>query len=305
MNIDLTGRKAVVTGSTAGIGRAIAEGLGRAGAAVVINGRTEKRVSTALRELRELLPKTKFTGVIADLATPEGAAELFAQAPDADILVNNVGTGRPKSFFEIEDSEWIDLFELNVMSGIRASRHYVPNMTKRGWGRVVFISSESALAIPKDMIDYATTKTAQLAIARGLAEVVGGTGVTVNSVPIQFANDNGDRQSWRGLPNASDCSLSLDAFGASQCFFANPRTRESGGGTLKQQLAFELGDHRQHRRGHLSGRAREVCSAQREAMNVDAHCRPFVDGRTHINRVEAVPVKFRDDQHIASFQSLE
>jgi NAD(P)-dependent dehydrogenase (short-subunit alcohol dehydrogenase family) len=182
MNIKLTGRTAVVTGSTAGIGRAIAEGLAGAGAAVVINGRGQQRVDAALRELRELFPKGEFTGVSADLATPEGAAELFARAPDADILVNNVGTGRPKSFFEIGDSEWIDLFELNVMSGIRASRHYVPNMTKRGWGRVVFISSESALAIPKDMIDYAMTKTAQLAIARGLAEEVGGTGVTVNSV---------------------------------------------------------------------------------------------------------------------------
>jgi NAD(P)-dependent dehydrogenase (short-subunit alcohol dehydrogenase family) len=180
--IDLTGRKAVVTGSTAGIGRAVAEGLGRAGAAVVINGRTEKRVSTALGELRTLLPKAEFTGVVADLATSAGAAQLFAQAPEADILVNNVGTGRPKSFFEIEDNEWTDLFQLNVMSGIRASRHYVPKMTRRGWGRVVFISSESALAIPKDMIDYAMTKTSQLAIARGLAEEVGGTGVTVNSV---------------------------------------------------------------------------------------------------------------------------
>ena len=182
MKIDLSGRKAVVTGSTAGIGRAIAEGLARAGAAVVINGRGQERVAAALRELRELFPKGEFTGVSADLATPEGAAELFARAPDADILVNNVGTGRPKPFYDIADSEWIDLFELNVMSGIRASRHYVPNMTKRGWGRVVFISSESALAIPKDMIDYALTKTAQLAIARGLAEEVGGTGVTVNSV---------------------------------------------------------------------------------------------------------------------------
>lgn len=182
MNIDLTGRKAVVTGSTAGIGRAIAEGLARAGAAVVINGRGKERVAAALRELRELFPKGEFTGVSADLATSKGAAELFARAPDADILVNNVGTGRPKPFYDIADSEWIDLFELNVMSGIRASRHYVPNMTKRGWGRVVFISSESALAIPKDMIDYAMTKTAQLAVARGLAEEVGGTGVTVNSV---------------------------------------------------------------------------------------------------------------------------
>ncbi|MDQ0395542.1 SDR family NAD(P)-dependent oxidoreductase [Labrys monachus] len=182
MNIDITGRKAVVTGSTAGIGRAIAEGLARAGASVVINGRGEERVATALRELRTLFPNAELAGVSADLANPEGAAELFARAPDADILVNNVGTGRPKPFFDIADKEWIDLFELNVMSGVRASRHYVPGMTKRGWGRVVFISSESALAVPKDMVDYAMTKTAQLAIARGLAEEVGGTGVTVNSV---------------------------------------------------------------------------------------------------------------------------
>lgn len=182
MEIDSTGRKAVVTGSTAGIGRAIAEGLARAGASVVINGRREDRVAATLRELHALFPKGEFVGVVADLATPEGAAELFARVPDADILVNNVGTGRPKPFFDIADKEWIDLFELNVMSGVRASRHYASGMAKRGWGRVVFISSESALAIPKDMIDYAMTKTAQLAIARGLAEEVGGTGVTVNSV---------------------------------------------------------------------------------------------------------------------------
>lgn len=182
MKIDLTGRRAVVTGSTAGIGRAIAEGLASAGAAVVINGRGEERVATALRELRSLFPEGEFSGVAADLATSDGAAQLFAQAPDADILVNNVGTGRQKPFYEIADSEWTDLFELNVMSGVRASRHYLPKMKTRGWGRVVFISSESALAIDKHMIDYSMTKTAQLAIARGLAEEVGGTGVTVNSI---------------------------------------------------------------------------------------------------------------------------
>ena len=151
-------------------------------AAAAKQGSIPRFANCAGSSQRGLFPKGEFTGVAADLATPDGAAALFAQVQNADILVNNVGTGRPKPFFEIVDSEWIDLFELNVMSGIRASRHYVPNMTKRGWGRVVFISSESALAIPKDMIDYAMTKTAQLAISRGLAEVAGGTGVTVNSV---------------------------------------------------------------------------------------------------------------------------
>lgn len=182
MKIELQGRKAIVTGSTAGIGLAIAEGLARAGASVVVNGRTPERVETALRELRALLPDAEFLGVAADLSTAEGSAALAAQAPDADILVNNVGTAHPTGFFEQEDSEWLDLFQLNVMSGVRAARHYIPAMVKRGWGRVVFISSESGVAIPKEMIDYGMTKTAQLAVSRGLAELVGGTGVTVNAV---------------------------------------------------------------------------------------------------------------------------
>lgn len=182
MKIELKGRRAIVTGSTAGIGRAIAEGLARAGASVVINGRGEERVAAALRDLRALLPDADFTGVVADLSTPEGSATLAAQVAEADILVNNVGTARLNGFFEQDDSEWIDLLQLNLMSGVRAARHYVPAMVKRGWGRVVFISSESAVMIPKEMIDYGVTKTAQLAVSRGLAELVGGTGVTVNSV---------------------------------------------------------------------------------------------------------------------------
>jgi NAD(P)-dependent dehydrogenase (short-subunit alcohol dehydrogenase family) len=182
MIIDLKGRKAVVTGSTAGIGRAIAEGLARAGAAVVINSRGKPRVEAALADMRERLPEADISGFAADLATAEGADAFTARAADADILINNVGTAHPKPFLELVDGDWLDLFQLNVMSGVRMTRHYLPAMTKRGWGRVVFISSESALAIPKDMIDYAMTKTAQLAIARGVAETVAGTGVTVNSV---------------------------------------------------------------------------------------------------------------------------
>jgi len=182
MKIDLTGRKAVVTGSTAGIGRAIAEGLARAGASVVINGRTEERVATALRELRAEIPDAEFVGVTADLATPEGSAALVAQVPDTDILVNNVGTAHLNNFFEQSDDEWLGLFQLNVMSGVRAARHYVPKMVERGRGRVVFISSESGLNIPRDMIDYGVSKAAMLAVSRGLAELVAGTGVTVNAV---------------------------------------------------------------------------------------------------------------------------
>ena len=182
MIIDLRGRKAIVTGSTAGIGRAVAEGLARAGAAVVINGRGEERVSAALREMRTLLPDADIAGLAADLATAEGVAAVSVRTTDADILVNNLGTARQKPFLELTDSDWRDMFEINVMSGIRMTRHYLPGMVKRAWGRVVFISSESALAIPKDMIDYGMTKTAQLAVSRGVAESVAETGVTVNAV---------------------------------------------------------------------------------------------------------------------------
>jgi NAD(P)-dependent dehydrogenase (short-subunit alcohol dehydrogenase family) len=182
MIINLKGRRAVVTGSTGGIGRAIAEGLARAGASVVINGRGEERVAQALHDMRQMFPGVDLSGVAADLATAEGAAAFVAQAADADILVNNMGTAKPKPFQELTDADWLDLFQYNVMSGVRMSRHYLPAMVARGWGRVVFISSESGLNIPKEMIDYGMTKTAQLAVSRGLAESVAGTGVTVNAV---------------------------------------------------------------------------------------------------------------------------
>lgn len=188
MIIDLTGRKAIVTGSTAGIGRATAEGLARAGAAVVVNGRTGARVEDAVRQIRQILPNADITGVAADMATADGVAALIAAAPDADILVNNVGTAHIREYRGVDDiaaipdEDWLGLFQLNVMSGVRATRHYLPRMADRGWGRVVFVSSESAVNIPKEMLDYGMTKTAQLAVSRGFAEAVEGTGVTVNAV---------------------------------------------------------------------------------------------------------------------------
>ena len=188
MNIDLTGRRAVVTGSTAGIGLATAQGLARAGATVVVNGRTQARVDEAVRQVREAALPGEVSGVAADMATAEGAAALIAHAPDADILVNNVGTAFLRDYQGIDsiaavpDEDWLGLFQLNVMSGVRASRHYLPRMVANGWGRVVFVSSESAVNIPKEMLDYGMTKTAQLAVSRGLAEAVAGTGVTVNAV---------------------------------------------------------------------------------------------------------------------------
>ncbi len=188
MIIDLTGRTAIVTGSTAGIGRATAEGLARAGAAVVVNGRGNARVDAAIREIRQAVPGSSVSGVAADLSTAEGVAALITQAPDADILVNNLGTAFIRDYAGIEDiakipdEDWLGLFQVNVMSGVRATRHYLPLMVQRGWGRVVFVSSESAVNIPKEMLDYGMTKTAQLAVSRGLAEAVAGTGVTVNAV---------------------------------------------------------------------------------------------------------------------------
>ncbi|HEX4599296.1 MAG TPA: SDR family oxidoreductase [Burkholderiaceae bacterium] len=182
MKIELTSKTALVTGSSAGIGRAIAHGLAAAGARVVVNGRHEATVDAAVKALRAQLPAASVQGVAADVATAAGCATLVRAVPDVDILVNNAGIFEPKDFFEIPDADWTRLFETNVMSGVRLSRAYMPGMLKRNWGRIVFISSESGLHIPKEMIHYGFTKTAQLAVARGLAELTGGTAVTVNSV---------------------------------------------------------------------------------------------------------------------------
>src|ERR1700691_1950150 len=182
MKIDLSGKTALVTGSTAGIGYAIAKGLAAAGSEVVLNGRGKARVGEAVGRLAKEVAGGKVRGIAADVSTAAGCKELVAALPDVDILINNAGIFEPKGFFEIPDEDWSRFFEVNVMSGVRLSRAYLPGMLKRNWGRIVFISSESALNIPKEMIHYGVSKTAQLAVSRGLAEMTRGTAVTVNSV---------------------------------------------------------------------------------------------------------------------------
>ena len=182
MDLQLEGKRALVTGSTAGIGYAIAEALAKEGANVIINGRTSPRVESAIQSLGKAGLRGKLEAAPADLGTAAGAKSTTQQFPDVDILVNNLGIFDPKPFEKIPDEEWLKFFEVNVLSGVRLSRHYLPGMRMRNWGRIVFISSESAVQIPAEMIHYGMTKTAQLAVSRGLAETTAGTGVTVNSV---------------------------------------------------------------------------------------------------------------------------
>ena len=182
MNLRLEGKKALITGSTAGIGLAIARALAREGAAVVITGRTQKRVDSAAKGLRSELPQASIAGVAADLATLSGTNQCIETVTAVDVLVNNLGIYEPKPFEKLTDTDWQSVIETNFMSGVRLSRHYLPRMKTANWGRIVFISSESAVNIPVEMIHYGVTKTMQVALARGLAETTSGTGVTVNSV---------------------------------------------------------------------------------------------------------------------------
>lgn len=182
MKIDLSSKLAIVTGSTAGIGYAIAKGLAQAGATVIVNGRSAAAVERAVATLRTDVPGAILRGVAADVGTAEGCAALVAAQPMADILVNNVGIYGPHDFFDVPDDEWQRFFEVNILSGVRLSRAYLPGMADRQWGRVLFLSSESALNIPADMIHYGFTKTGGLAISRGLAKRMAGTGVTVNAI---------------------------------------------------------------------------------------------------------------------------
>ena len=201
MDLQMKGKRAIVTGGTAGIGLAIARVLQEEGVEVTIPGRARKKLDEALATL-----SGKARGIEADLGTAEGAAKLIEQVPQTDILVNNLGTYEPKNFTDISDEEWLRLFEVNVLSGIRLSRHYFPKMLANGWGRVIFLSSESGIMTPGEMVHYGMTKTALLAVSRGMAELTKGTKVTVNAVlpgPTRSEGIVGFLQSLASSPNAT------------------------------------------------------------------------------------------------------
>jgi NAD(P)-dependent dehydrogenase (short-subunit alcohol dehydrogenase family) len=204
VQIDLSDKTALVTGSTRGIGFAVAKGLLEAGADVVINGRSQASVDEALARLPS---GEKARGAPGDVGTAEGCRAIIETVPAVDILINNAGVFVPQPVFEIPDAEWERLIAVNLMSGIRLARHYVPRMIDRGWGRVVFVSSESALHIPKEMVHYGTTKLAQLGVARGMAESVAGSGVTINSVLPGPTLTEGNELFLRNLIGDSDSSI--------------------------------------------------------------------------------------------------
>jgi NAD(P)-dependent dehydrogenase (short-subunit alcohol dehydrogenase family) len=182
MDLKLNDKTALVTGSTAGIGYAIAKSLANEGTTVYVNGRNQAKVDEVVKKLTAETGNNKINGIAADFSNIQQIEDLISQLPEVDILVNNVGIFEPKPFAEITDADWLKFFEVNVLSGVRLSRAYFDKMISKNWGRIIFISSESAYQIPEEMIHYGTTKTAQIAVARGLAELTKSTGVTVNTV---------------------------------------------------------------------------------------------------------------------------
>src|SRR5947208_2105500 len=202
MNLQLENKLALVSGSTAGIGLAIIKALAAEGARVVVNGRTEARVNEAITSIRTDIPSAKLEALALDLSTANGTMETVKRYPDIDVLVNNLGVYEPKAFEKITDEDWLAIIETNFLSGVRLSRHYLPRMKAAGWGRIIFISSESAANIPVEMIHYGVTKTMQVALARGLAETTAGTGVTVNSVLAGPTRSEGVEKLIDGLAKA-------------------------------------------------------------------------------------------------------
>ncbi len=219
MDLQLAGKRALVTGSTSGIGFATASSLAAEGAEVILNGRSRASVSAAVERLQEAVPGARISGVAADLSSISGCETLFSKCPDVDILVNNMGIFEPKPFEQIADEEWFDFFETNVMSGVRLTRHYLPAMKARNWGRVVFISSESAVCPPAEMVHYGMTKSAQLSVARGIAETCVSSGVTVNSILPGPTRTEGVATFFGQL--AEEQGVSVEE--AERAFFANAR----------------------------------------------------------------------------------
>jgi NAD(P)-dependent dehydrogenase (short-subunit alcohol dehydrogenase family) len=205
VDLKLTNKLALVTGSTAGIGRAIVEALAREGARVIANGRSQAAVDAAIAEIKSSIG-AGVLGFAGDLGTA-AAEELGSHYPDVEILINNLGIFEAKPFEEIPDDDWMRFFEVNVLSGVRLARLYLPSMRKRNWGRIIFISSESAIQIPTEMIHYGTTKTAQLAVSRGLAETVAGTGITVNGILPGPTKSRGVRDFVESLGKAQGMSF--------------------------------------------------------------------------------------------------
>jgi NAD(P)-dependent dehydrogenase (short-subunit alcohol dehydrogenase family) len=214
MDLKLTGKTALVTGSTAGIGLEIARRLAVEGASVIVTGRSEKKLDEAVNSIRASGGK-QVSGVVADAGTAEGAKTVLAAAGQVDILVNNLGIYEAKSFTDITDEDWLSMFEVNVLSGVRLARGLMPGMIERNWGRIIFISSESGLNTPAEMVHYGTTKTAQLAVSRGLANLAKGTGVTVNSVlpgPTRAEAIVEFLRSALNMPTASEAELEAEFF---------------------------------------------------------------------------------------------
>ncbi len=199
MDLKIKGKIALVTGSTQGVGFSTAKKLCQEGVNVYINGRTESKVNTAVQKLKNEFPEVEIKGIVANLKDIQGCNYLISKIPHIDILINNLGIFEPKNFEDITEKEWLDMFNINVMSGVRLSQHYLSNMIEQDWGRIIFISSESALQIPKEMIHYGMTKTAQISVARGIAELTKGTNVTSNSIILGPSKSEGVAQFMENL----------------------------------------------------------------------------------------------------------